>query len=384
MITLKEYVVLLSLEPAVRLNTKLENITLNFDEVKEPKKVIISKIEETISGSRIQSGLSLRIFLSAENLKEAINEAKSFADGVISFITLATGVGLAIPSESLAYEITPNTSERDFIQIYHDPFRLAISRRTLNHEQFIQLMDHFMKSEAETRERIGRSIRWYRMGTATFDVFDRFNCFWIGLEALNPILQNKLKVGDDKTKCPKCHHEWISTPTVSGIRLFVQTKIPEGRKLYKRSHALRINLMHSKENLRKLHAEATELSPRIGEVLYRAISYLLGIKQWENIEYRKIFEKVPMRIELEATLVNGEPKALGLNGEDPYFEPTHEFAPKFSDAGITIEGKTSFTAHLNSNVKYRPREIRFYGDPETKGSIISTEVHKRDAVSENE
>jgi hypothetical protein len=316
---LKEYVILLSLKPAVRLDPKLENIMLNFDEVDKPKKVIISKIEETISGSKIQSSLSLRVFLSAKNLKEAINEAKSFADGVISFVALTTGVGLDIPSENLAFEITPKTSERDFIQIYHDPFRIAMSRRTLNHQQFIQLMDYFMKSEVETREHIGGSIRWYRLGTTTVDVFDRFNCFWIGLEALNPILQNKLKVGDDKTRCPKCQYEWVCTPTVSGIRVFVQTKIPDGKKVYKRSRELRINLMHSKENLTKLHAEATELSSRVGEVLYRAICYLLGIVQWENMEYRKILEKISMRIELEATLVDGEPAALGLNGKDPCF-----------------------------------------------------------------
>jgi hypothetical protein len=314
---------------------------LNFDEVDKPKKVIISKIEETISGSKIQSSLSLRVFLSAKNLKEAINEAKSFADGVISFVALTTGVGLDIPSENLAFEITP---------------------------------------KVETREHIGGSIRWYRLGTTTVDVFDRFNCFWIGLEALNPILQNKLKVGDDKTRCPKCQYEWVCTPTVSGIRVFVQTKIPDGKKVYKRSRELRINLMHSKENLTKLHAEATELSSRVGEVLYRAICYLLGIVQWENMEYRKILEKISMRIELEATLVDGEPAALGLNGKDPCFEPTHEFAPKFSDAGITFEGKTDFVARLNPNVKYRPREIRFYGDSEMKGSITATKVHKQDEV----
>jgi hypothetical protein len=89
----KEYKILLSLKPAVRLDPRLENIVLNFEEIERPKKVIVSKIEETISGSRIQSGLLLRVFLRAENLKEAMNEAKSFADGITSFITLATWCG---------------------------------------------------------------------------------------------------------------------------------------------------------------------------------------------------------------------------------------------------------------------------------------------------
>ena len=95
MITMKDYLILLSLKPAVRLDPKIDNLMLNFEDPEKPKKVIISKIEEMISGSRIQSGLTLRVFLSSENLKEAVKEAKSFADGIISFITLITGVGLA-------------------------------------------------------------------------------------------------------------------------------------------------------------------------------------------------------------------------------------------------------------------------------------------------
>jgi hypothetical protein len=83
-------------------------------------------------------------------------------------------------------------------------------------------------------------------------------------------------------------------------------------------------------------------------------------------------------------LVGGEPEALDPDGKDPYFEPAHEFAPKFSDAGITLEGKTNFIARLNSNVKWRPSHIRFYADPEVKGSMISTEVHAGNEMQKEE
>lgn len=107
-ITLKKYTVLFSIKPAVRLEPKLETLELNFEETEHPKKVVISRIEEKISGSKIQSGLQLRVIVSAENLEEAIKEAKSFADEIASVITLASGVGLDVPSEIGAYEITPN------------------------------------------------------------------------------------------------------------------------------------------------------------------------------------------------------------------------------------------------------------------------------------
>lgn len=377
MITLKKYTVLFSIKPAVRLEPKLGTIELNFEEKEYPKKVVISRIEEKISGSKIQSGLQLRVFVFAKNIEGAIKEAKSFADGIASAITLASGVGLDVPSESVAYEITPNVSERDFVQVFYDPFRITVSRRTLNHDLLIQILDHFMKSESDITERIGRSIRWYRMGAFTPDVFDRFNCFWIGLEALNPILQKMFNVKDDKTRCPKCEYEWVSTPTVSGIRLFVQKKVPEGKKLYKRFRELRINLMHCKERFERLHAEATELTPKIGEVLFRAICYILEIEQWETATYNGLLLKVPIRLELEAMLINGETEALGPDGKDPFFELTYVAAPKVSNDGMTFTGKPEFTARLNPKVKWRPREVRFYGDPEVKGSIINSEVRKK-------
>lgn len=308
---MKEFKILFSLKPAVRLAPKLANVNLNFEEPKRSKKVVISKIEEELAGRKIQSGLQLTVFLQAENLKEAINEAKSFVDGIVSFITLVTGVGLGIPSENLAYEITPKVEERDFVQIFHNPFQISISRRRLDHQLFIKMMDHFMKLDSKTKQRVARAIRWYRMGVMTSDVFDRFNCFWIGLEALNPILQRKFSVEDDPVKCPNCGHEWIATPTVSGIRVFVQSKISEGKKLYRRIHKLRVDIIHSKHELGALHKEALELAPRTAEVLFRAIGYILELKRWEHITYKHILEKVPMRIELEATLVGGKPNALG-------------------------------------------------------------------------
>jgi hypothetical protein len=380
---MKEFKIRFSLKPAVRLAPKLTNVELNFDEPKSSKKVVISKIEEEMAGHKIQTGLELKVFLQAENLKEAIIEAKSFVDGIVSFITLVTGVGLDIPSENLAYEITPGVEERDFVQIFHDPFQISISRRRLDHQLFITMMDHFMKLDSKTKQLVARAIRWYRMGAMTPDVFDRFNCFWIGLEALNPILQRRFSIRDDPVKCPDCGYEWIATPTVSGIRTFVQGQIPDGKKLYRRIHKLRINIMHSKRELGALHKEASKLAPRTAEVLFRAIGYILELKGWEGVAYKYILEKVPARIELEATLVGGEPNALGPEGKDPFFEPAHTvFMPKVVEDKVTFEGTSSFTARLNPKVKWRPREVRFYGDSEITGSITKTEVGKRDEESE--
>jgi hypothetical protein len=274
---MKEYTVLFSLKPAVRLPPEIESICLNFEEPENPKRIVISKIEETSFGYKIQSGIYLRVFIRAENLKEAINEAKSLTDEVTSFITLITGVSLDIPIEKLAYEVTSEVEERDFLQVFYNPIPTSISRRTLNHDILLSLIDKFIQVKPNEKDHIARAIQWYRIGSLTPNIFDKFICFWIGLETLNPIFQERFSVKNDPTTCPSCGYQWISTRTVSGLRTFIQTKIPEGKEIYRRIHDLRVTLIHSIERLSTLHKEVSELVPRVAEILFRAICFLLEI-----------------------------------------------------------------------------------------------------------
>lgn len=264
------------------------------------------------------------------------------------------------------------------MQIYYDPFNVPISRRNLDHQLLIQLMDRFTKLKGPVSNRIAQAIRWYRMGTMASDLFDRFNCFWIGLEALNPILQEKFSISDDMTRCPKCGYEWVSTPTVSGIRTFIQNEIPEGKKLYRRLRSLRNYIVHGKKKLDEMRKEVFELTPKLAEVLFRAICFLLGIEEWSKVPHKVILEQIPLRIELEAILVGGTSESLGVDGKDPFFEAKHEgFTIIKSGKDITFKVTSNFTPRLSPEVKWRPLEVRFYGDPEVTSSIIETKVQKK-------
>ena len=107
-------------------------------------------------------------------------------------------------------------------------------------------------TDLQIAERVARAVRWYRLGTGTTDIFDRFNAYWIGLESLNKPLQEALEVDDDPTTCPHCQQPFISTPTVSGIRHFISRYFADEPKLYKRMRDLRISIMHSKTGLDNL------------------------------------------------------------------------------------------------------------------------------------
>ena len=127
---MKPYVVILTAKPAVRLPVDLLNLEFNFTNPNEYKRVQISKIEEETSGVKIQTGLNFRVFLNADNVVQAVQSAKSFTDGIVSFITVVTGRGMDIPREEIAYELTPNQSEREFLQVFYDiPIKLPSLRK---------------------------------------------------------------------------------------------------------------------------------------------------------------------------------------------------------------------------------------------------------------
>jgi hypothetical protein len=107
----KPLAVVLSLKPAVRLLAKLGTLTLNFSESDGLVQVFITKIEESVKGTTIQTGLRFKVLLNAESIRKAINSAKGRVDGIVSFLTMMTCRGMGIPREEIAYEITPNVTE---------------------------------------------------------------------------------------------------------------------------------------------------------------------------------------------------------------------------------------------------------------------------------
>lgn len=384
---MKKFVVTFTLRPAVRIDPLLQNIDLTFNEFDGTKRVVISKIEEKTGEQSVQTGLFLRVFIDAENVREGKEHAKGFVDGVIGLITLVTGVGLQIPTENLAYEVTPNVEKREFLQIFFDPAKIQLSRRTLDHKLLMKIIDNVFKQDSSSHHCIARAMRWYRMGTLTFDIFDKYSCFWIGLEALNPILQQKLSVKDDLTTCPnpQCGHKWVSSPTISGIRAFIRDTLHSSSQLYQRFHSLRIDLMHGKCELGKIQNDAIELTPKLAETLFRAICFVLDIEDWQSLPYRSILESVPIRIEIEGKLVDGEPKSFGTDGKDPYLEPVHDVASirVLEDGSITFDVISNFTARIEPFKTFQLSEIRMYGDKEIKGAVKNTEVKKKDETDKS-
>ena len=179
MINLKPYVVILTAKPSARLPQDLGRLELDFPNAPGPRKVWIAKIEEESAGTFVQTGIRFRVFVDSENITEAINSAKSFADGMASMITLLTGKGMDIPREEIAYEITPDVQKREFRQIFYEVPIKSPSRRQVDPQKLSDFIDRTLKIKPPDSEHIARAIRWYRLGATVTDPFDQFNSFWI-------------------------------------------------------------------------------------------------------------------------------------------------------------------------------------------------------------
>ena len=376
------YTIVLHAVPATRIDKPVEIGFPDSSNRIQPVRVVELLHGE---GSSFPVGLEFRVQTYAGNIDEAVEKASKIADSVASFVTLVTGVGTPVVKPMLAYEITKGKSEREFIQFFDDYPSATISRHLLTKGPLTEAMGRLSKmQDAEVSARVARAIRWYRFGTGTADVFDRFNAYWIGLEALNKPLQDSLGVDDDQVTCPNCHASFVSTPMVSGIREFITRYYVSEPKLYRRMHDLRIDIMHSKKNLDSLLTECTYIAPWAGNVLLGAISMFLGYDQPWRQHTETVTSAIPFRIALPAILISGNiEEASPEGGGDPHFIGKHTFvksAPR-EDGKYDVTVTSSWTAVIGTKSQVRVSKLRVYGEGRGELKVDDHRVIKGNSVA---
>ncbi len=368
----KTYLVILIAKPAVSLTPGMVlHLSLPL-EGGETEYVTLQELKESIDDSSFPVGLKFKAEVTAKSIDEAIGKAQKLSDGIASFVTLVTGIGTPIVKPILCYEITDNKSEREFLQFFDDPPVNALSRKKIPEEKMTYLIKKYYEiTNLSLAQRVARAIRWYRFGVGSFDLFDRFSSFWIGLEALNEPLQTRLNVDKDQIKCPKCGFEWTPFPTISGVRKFIDCYVQNGSEVYKRMHSLRISIMHSTEPLTNLQANIKVACEEAGNALLSAVQFLLNIPPpW--ISHKELLSNaIPFRLALKGMLVSDSLEDLmPENGEDAHFKVTYKV-----DTVQEINGKTEvpFKAECKliagSRVSAKIFSARIYGEGSVTFSI---------------
>jgi len=362
-----DFIVVFTVKPGTRLPER-GAVELSFKESEGLSKVTMQNImEPDLEGNNVPTGLRLDVQVKASDIDHAIERARQIADGVTTFASFCSAVGLPVVRAELAYDITPGITDRDFLQFFHD-LPVSVSRRTLDPNVMIELMHRvFGVADTEERKRLLRAVRWCRKGSMATEVFEKFIDYWTGLETLNPLLQAACKVASDPTRCPKCKHEWISTPTVSGVRTALSRLVHDGSNFYNEIRRLRVALFHGKSDLERLLPKARDLEASTREALVRSIFFVLGIPPSENFLQNAISTEVPPVLAQEATIHGSDPLNLGPPGDHPHIEVVEHGLQKGvpSEGRIAVTFETKFVARLGPGVTITCQALRLYGQETT-------------------
>lgn len=125
----------------------------------------IDELRQIANGQAVPVGLVFDMKVSADSLDHAITKANRMADGIASFVTLVTGVGIPLVKPVQCIETTEGKTERDHIQFFDDIPVAEPSRHILDPNALIHIMDRYSKlSDKNVADRVARAARWQNRG----------------------------------------------------------------------------------------------------------------------------------------------------------------------------------------------------------------------------
>jgi hypothetical protein len=360
----RRFVSVFTVKPAIRL--PVPRMQLNFTGMGS---VVVDRIT-TLGpmGENVEIGLGFKVYVDAPSLDEALAQSAGLVGVVLNFMTLVGDMGIPLPRLELACDVTTGVRERDFCQDFYDLLPFQVSRGGFDPNILLGAIEKVGTTSSESeRDRVLNAVRWYRAGILAQDPLERFIHYWIGLEYLNPILQDVLRVEDNPTVCPACGKR-VVTPTVSGIREFICRALgdSEGKRVYKAIHDLRIETVHGKESLGELLRVAHTYENQTAALLKQAIMFVLKMEEWKQQPGIPGPPSLPLRVEVRTKLLDGDPEKLGPDGELP------RLTAHISLTGITVDenGQVKYTLrhtidepHLGPGVKLNNQvEVMVYGE----------------------
>ena len=221
-------------------------------------------------------GLVVTVELNADDIDRGCVEAKiraNYISVILSFITNAT---ISEPIIELGYEISDTAENTEFIQYFYMNGEELKQKRPMNQSLFDNLGILIMKKGSK---RISRAIRWYRMGLHEKDPIDRFMYFWIGLECLNTLLIEELKVSPETDTCKSCGSTYIKPNTTIGIKALFLNYYKEKSFGFNKCNRLRNELLHGYGDLEDAIGVADRCAESSRQMLLKGLFLLLKLGQ---------------------------------------------------------------------------------------------------------
>jgi hypothetical protein len=202
-------------------------------------------------------------------------------------------------------------------------------------QMYVNHLDAVLIFNSDHRERLYRSIRWFRKGINEDDPLDQFLALWQGLETLNPLLAvhfNCANAGKEiiEKKCIKTGNLfYVEITTKQGLERLVNEVVLD-KSIWKEIKKTRNSISHGYTPFKELYNYSLRLSPYLAKLLHEGISLVLGfefdekaVKHIENIAPLKVGETY--FVEFKLLEVDLSKLANGYNY--PYFISENEVIP---------------------------------------------------------
>ena len=290
--------------PAVKISGKVEFLLNKYD-IGDIKLTAQDIFVNDSAGIAYPTGIQVSVELWAISKEEAIEKARGWASGLVSIASFVSDIGMPSFHVETAYDLTPNAESRDFVQFFYDFPIISISNGQLPPELFSDCFGKLIDGNTKHRDRLQRAIGRYSKSITEANVIDQFSSIWIGFEALNEALREKLNAPDEISKCPECGHEH-HVSTLSGVKHFIIHNSPEGPELFKRGRRIRVDILHSTKNLEGILPEIASLVPSLRAELRRAVFFLLDLRDTSPVREQPITNVIPIFTALEAKIVGAK------------------------------------------------------------------------------
>ncbi len=318
-----------------------------------PVRVMVdSLVELDGSGTPYQTGIRLLVEVTAGSREEALLEAGSFANAVLSTLAFVSGVGVPVARPQSVLQLEEEPSGYAFTQFF-DLNAPQPSRGDASSAVVIRAFDGMHTLAPDRFSRVGRALQELRSGQGETDVVDRFLHYWMGLEALNPLFAADLRAESETTRCRACGAE-NRVESSNGVRAFFEARVTDGLTMYRRMRSIRVLLAHGLRGIDdNIVAEARELSPVARQALRLAIASFVSLPADSLKETGiPISNVVPVRGMISGHLRGAGPEQLGPHGGEPHFDVenkvlTIETKP---DGGINVTFQTILDARLGEDV----------------------------------
>lgn len=168
-----------------------------IDEIK-----IFNKSSLDLIGKTFSNSLIIQCIINANTIFEAIGLCHAYTERILDQISFVAGTPVYELNIRRAFDISPNTESRDYIQFDYDIIDKIGSRMINLHE----LLKTSETVNSMNSDRLFRALHWCRKALRENDPLDRFTYIWTGLEVLNPLFRDLYHNEYEVNKCENCGH----------------------------------------------------------------------------------------------------------------------------------------------------------------------------------